>query len=207
MDQRLRESTTAGTSAVAVVPGKEARDIEQVLAWAYRDKLVGGSCTLYEAPSVHDDEEDMPELRMSRGASEEDGDAAEIQRAVHGLRGMGGRFGTIARLIEQHARTGSRPDWKPRGTQVLPVLRADGKPKIEHVDAGRKVPFCPLIWRHGPDSLALYQHQWALWHVGLVSLARALEGRLQRFTVTGPKALAEPWTDGAEIWRALIRGV
>ena len=102
-------------------------------------------------------------------------------------------------LVISHAKGGTRPDWVPdTKLRAVPVLRSNGKPKME-LAPRRNVPVLCLI-RYVPDPhhVEFQREVYRTWWDALTALVSNL-GDLSSHCVVGPGFGREPWFQKVDI--------
>jgi len=173
-------------------------DIEQLLTWAYGAELIAGTFTLSGmgdgAPG---------QLATKLWSASPPDDAFVVQAAVNKL------VAFKARLVQEHARTGSRPDWKPLARHRLePERDSRGRIVVEYEDDKQRRPIlCRVVVRDRPETTHLARASYVHWHDALRFIRGVLlmENGLKLWLPTGPSAHPEPWLDTTEFTRAVIR--
>ena len=215
---------------------KQPISIEALLTWAYRDQMAelesetpdrvgwpGASrdgcatvewigqlgCMPDRGPSMHG---------LTR--PERLGDASLVVTAVR----VTCRHATRD-LVEHHARTGSRPDWKPTARHRLEPLgwvtlakdrrdwgarAGDELAETENwydPDDRREYRVCPLIEMDSPEITAYHRDLYAEWWDALEAMRAWLSvaGRLMQHQVTDQMPPREPWREERDIVLATAR--
>ena len=203
-------------SSVAVsLRRMEVIDVERLVVWALRDQrageIVDGPVGLEAAEAAA---AGAPRRRVStcgcaavervlelgadirvvgRGGAPTpgcSGDAEAVWAAVVGL------AGERSRLVREHGRLGSRPDWVPRGARRGPVWERGAVPVVRYDGNRHKIaPWCALGWAVPREYVEARRASWGVWREGLAMLRRTLDrgGGLRGFVVLGPAVPARPW--------------
>ncbi|BBK44137.1 hypothetical protein STVA_41570 [Allostella vacuolata] len=172
---------------------REARDIEDIVAWTYQQQQAHRSASGlgrergwlragaldYSRPMVQGG---------GAGAFDLHPDAELVHDAI-------GRLG-LAHLAE-HGRGGTRPDCKLRArTRYEPELDGRGYPTVvREWDRHRNpvAPWCPIVYRDPVEVIVAARTAYLAWWHDLVALRRVVAPRLVRWHATGPAAPRRPW--------------
>jgi hypothetical protein len=192
-----------------VIPDIHRRDIdiEDLLAWAYRDLAVDrrlgrdiagtereyilrswastwGRVSEYAELGTFVDTSFRAPAHQS--SVEEDDDAMIVHAAVLTLPAE------ACVLVIIHGRANTSPGlWCREPPRLMPVVKANGKPEvIRHND---KAVACPIRWTVEPETWEWGKQQYRTWRAALEVLTGELAGKLKGFRATGPRAPHEPW--------------
>lgn len=182
-----------------------AIDIEKLLVWTYQNEVAdvlarrGGSYV----PTKHRDSVAAVAARATLGCRVQNGgpfgytpydlhpDAEMVHEAVKGL------SVEQSGLVIELAKSGTRPDWvRDARPRTVPILRANGKPKMEYVDPGtwNRPAYCLVRFDPDPSHVTFQRSIWVKWWDTLALLAEKLDGELER-KVLGPPFPREPWEE------------
>lgn len=178
---------------------REARDVEDLLVWAFRDQAVvaevGRAMAGRHGPGQGSNTSIIARI-MQLGTI--------VDTSGPGLNGIGSCkapadavtiFEAVCRedaetagLLAHHAESASLPDWPAMVPQrMIPYRNTAGKPMSDPGDAQNGIGrHTPLRLDHGPDLVRHDREVYARWHSGLCNVAKQLEGKLERYHVTGP---------------------
>ncbi|CUW39686.1 conserved protein of unknown function [Magnetospirillum sp. XM-1] len=97
-------------------------------------------------------------------------------------------------LVIEYAKSGLRPDWmEGEEPAYRPILRSNGKPKMEYWDREQKRPaYCCVELVPDPESIAFARAMYEEWWDALATLAAKLDD-LEDHMVTGPGFDRNPW--------------
>jgi hypothetical protein len=117
-----------------------------------------------------------------------DDDAGRVMDSIRALPG------NVASLVIHHGRYCTRPGWTERVENRAPRLGPSGRPWVEYADPRRRMqPYCPLLvtheWVVSDAAISRYRAWWG----GLLIVAEAIRGRLDRWEVSGFAAPQTPW--------------
>ncbi len=178
-------------------------DIEELLQWVYQDqaadavvsKVLGSlGPAMYRSNLLAIQRHISLGMKVdcagagSMGNGDIHPDAEAVHDAVCSLKPL-----WIGLLI-QYGKTGARPDWlEGEGPRLVPVLRGNGKPRLEYFDPGtwRKPAYCLLQLDPLPEHIKFVRSVYVEWWDALTQLVEVLE--LDSHQVSGPKVKREPW--------------
>lgn len=215
----------AGASPVS--PGADAGvPVERLLRWAVRDQradLVEGAAAGRVGPAGWAGSmTGKLEARLRLGADVDgagsaamaapscDPDAATVYRVACGV--------ANTRLVLEHARLGTRPDWWPNpDPRLVPAYRQDGRVMtFSFREVGRKAgkgrpksapAVCLLRQQDPPEMCARLRERWVAWWTGLAAVKNRLrEVGLARYAVADTLPPVAPWSDAGELARAWAAG-
>jgi len=101
-------------------------------------------------------------------------------------------------LVIDYAKTGMVPDWyEGEEPRPVPVLRGNGKPKMEYFDPDRrsKPAYCLIEYEPEISDVRFARRVYVQWWDALALLVEKLQD-LESHEVTGPAFPREPWLDG-----------
>lgn len=130
--------------------------------------------------------------RSAAGSSHLHPDAERVHQAVLRLEDEFARD-----LVILHARTGDRPDWKPRARpKFRPVLNQRGTPKIfyDATDRGRHLGFCRVVWIETQADIEYARDAYRCWRTALDRVWHILaSASLLDHVPLSAAAPREPW--------------
>lgn len=193
---------------------RESIDVEALLWWAYQRQQVDRMEAAASAVTSHRQRSGAGFFSVYRngllgctpdssrafgGSLAVHADAEEIHGTVTALPKE------LRRLVLQHAKAGTRPDWR-EGARATWVPRLGWRErkgerwgKCEYDDQRREW-FCPLVVLNTADELAAVRTIYTAWHGAVAEIAGHYRSRPQLLTsyrVVGFAAPARPW-DGNE---------
>ncbi len=189
---------TAANRVRRAIPANAVRkaiDVEQLLIWAYQRQLVAGNGIRCDGEPARP-EGNGRQTKPSRV----DEDAITVAQTVD----HSGYHGILA----DHARSGSRPDWRPTARwRLLPLEGTIEHPRYDYRPGEKRPYYCCLRQVDSPEVVNLARQDYETWHMALVLVRDLLveRGRLRDWHPVGPLAHPEPWADPLERMKAAIR--
>ena len=179
------------------------RDVELVVAWAFRDQLVldgtGSYRTWWSNVSSTGHMVEIGTLGASIVGSPNLG--ADAHPDAHMVTVCMREMPWVwAAQVLKHGYTGTRPDWKPNARHriepVYEVLKSGRRRLVVEYDRNRNAVKCPIRSVDGPEVVGVARQAWSDWHKGLVMIANQASARIvefRRFEVLQPSASGRPW--------------